>query len=189
MDRDPEPALTRRLVDLVCADAAMMEALRAVRALGLPEGAIGAGYVRALVWDHLSGFAVRSAVEDVDVLYLDRADLDPAREAGYEARLARAVPGLPWSVRNQARMHLRNGDAPYRDLSHALRHWLETPTCVALSLGPDDAIRVTAPFGLVDLFDLTIRPTPRGRARRAAFDARVAAKGWLDRWPAARLQV
>lgn len=187
MDRHPEPGLTRRLVDLIRADAAMVAALRAVRALGLPGGAIGAGFVRALVWDHLSGFAARSPVEDVDVLYHDPADLDPAREREHEARLARALPGLPWSVRNQARMHLRNGDSPYRDLDQALRHWLETPTCVALSLGPDDTVAIIAPFGLDDLFALVIRPTPRGRERRAAFDERVAAKGWLRRWPKAHL--
>ena len=183
MDRDLEPAL----IALVRADAAVMAALAAVRAAGLPHGAIGAGFVRALVWDHLSGFAVRSTVEDIDVLYQDPADLDPARESEHEARLAHLLPGLPWSVRNQARMHRRNGDAPYRDLDDALRHWLETPTCVALTLGDGDAIAVTAPFGLADLFAMVIRPTPRGRERRAAFDGRVAAKGWLERWPAARL--
>jgi hypothetical protein len=184
MDRDLESAL----IGLVRADSAAMAALAAVRDLGLPQGAIGAGFVRALVWDHLSGFARRSAVEDIDVLYHDPADLDPAREVVHEARLAQALLQLPWSVRNQARMHLRNGDAPYRNLDDALRHWLETPTCVALSLGPDDAIAVTAPFGLADLFALVIRPTPRGREKRAAFDARVAAKGWLRRWPLARLE-
>ncbi|MGQ3028600.1 MAG: nucleotidyltransferase family protein [Ferrovibrionaceae bacterium] len=183
MDRDLEPAL----IGLVRGDAVMMAALMAVRDLGLPQGAIGAGFVRALVWDHLSGFATRSAVEDVDVLYHDPADIDPRRETEHEARLARMLPGLPWSVRNQARMHLRNDDAPYRDLDHALRHWLETPTCVALSLGADGCVTVIAPFGLADLFALVIRPTTRGRERRGAFDERIAVKGWLRRWPRARL--
>lgn len=188
MDRDAEPALIRRLTDLARADPEVMAVLCAVRALGLPQAAVGAGFVRAMVWDHLSGFAHRSPVDDIDVLYHDPADLDPRCEGGYEERLARLLPGRPWSARNQARMHLRNGDAPYRDLDDALRHWLETPTCVALSLTADARIVVTAPFGLDDLFDMVIRPTPRGRQRRAAFDDRVAAKGWLARWPLARLQ-
>ncbi len=188
MDRDAEPPLIVRLTDLARADAGMMAALRAVRALGLPQAAIGAGFVRAMVWDHMSGVAEASPVDDIDVLYHDPADLDPRRESEHEDMLAQLLPGRPWSVRNQARMHLRNDDAPYRDLDDALRHWLETPTCVALSLEDDDRIRVTAPFGLADLFGLVIRPTPRGRERRAAFEARVAAKGWLARWPKARLR-
>lgn len=188
MDRDVEPALSRRLGELARADAGMMAALRAVRALNLPQGAIGAGFVRAMVWDHLSGFAQASPVDDIDVLYHDPADIGPGREAVHEARLGELLPGRPWSVRNQARMHLRNDDAPYRDLADALRHWPETPTCVALSLDAGDRIHVTAPFGLADLFALVIRPTPRGRQRRSAFDDRVATKGWLVRWPKARLQ-
>ena len=35
------------------------------------------------------------------------------REQGVEAALAAFHPGVPWSARNQARMHRRNGDSPY----------------------------------------------------------------------------
>ncbi len=164
-------------------------ALEVVAALDLPDCWIGAGFVRAPVWDALHGFGNPTPLDDIDVVYHDPACLDPAAEATAEARLKELLPGLPWSVRNQARMHLRNGDRPYGSTADALCHWLETPTAVAVRLGPDRAPELLAPLGLDDLVDLVLRPTPHARAQRmAAFRQRVARKGWLKTWPKVRLE-
>jgi hypothetical protein len=86
-------------------------------------------------------------------------------------------------------MHLRNGDAPYASTADALRHWLETPTAVALRLGQDRAPELLAPLGLDDLVDLVLRPTPHAQAHRmAAFRERVERKDWLKTWPKVRLE-
>ncbi|MBK1869960.1 nucleotidyltransferase family protein [Aestuariivirga sp. YIM B02566] len=160
-----------------------MQALAIVRSLDLPDWAIGAGFIRAAVWDALSGFTTASAVDDIDILYFDAADRRTEREAEIEKRLQEIEPALPWSVRNQARMHIRNGDAPYASTADALRFWLETPTCVAVRLDAEDRFEIIAPYGLEDLFSMTIRPTPRGRVRSAAYTARIAEKKWHERWP------
>ncbi len=160
-----------------------MKALEIVRSLALPDWAIGAGFIRAAVWDALSGFATASAVDDIDVLYFDPGDLRPEREAEIEGRLRDIEPTLPWSVRNQARMHIRNGDNPYASTADALRFWLETPTCVAVRIDTDGSFTIMAPYGLTDLFALAIRPTPRGRVRHTEYSARVAEKKWHKRWP------
>jgi uncharacterized protein len=165
-----------------------MAVLRAVRALALPDWAVGAGFVRSAVWDHLHGFAAPTQLADVDVLYFEPADLSPEREGALERRLAAAMPGVPWSVRNQARMHLRNGDDPYADTEDAIRNWLESATCVALRLAADDSLTVIAPHGLADLLDLKSRPTPRGRAGYAAYLARMRRKDWPSRWPRVRVE-
>jgi hypothetical protein len=145
------------------------EALEAVASLGLPDCWIGAGFVRAPVWDALHGFPEPTPLDDIDVVYFDPACRDPEAERAHEAALARKFPGQPWSVRNQARMHARNGDAPYGSTADALTHWL-------------------APLGLDDLLGLVIRPTPYARARRiAAFRERLATKGWLETWPKLRV--
>ena len=120
---------------------------------------IGAGALRNLVWDHLHGIHPPREPADIDVLYYDDADLAKNTEQALEERLSALEPA-PWQIRNQARMHLRNGDRPYASVEDAMRHWLETPTCVALALGHDDRFRVIAPFGLEDLFAMRIRPTP-----------------------------
>ena len=150
----------------------------------MPDWAIGAGFVRALVWDRLTGKAARTALRDIDAIYFDPDDADGAREASIERDLAARDPGLPWSVKNQARMHRRNVDRAYRSTEDALSFWLETPTCVAVRLEADDALTVLAPHGLNDLFALRIAPTPAGRAKLDQYRHRLDTKGWAANWPA-----
>ncbi|WP_410962793.1 nucleotidyltransferase family protein, partial [Salmonella sp. SAL4446] len=58
--------LEQRLVDIVKRAPQRLEALTVLRSLRLPDWAIGAGYIRAAVWDELSGYRVPSPVEDID---------------------------------------------------------------------------------------------------------------------------
>jgi hypothetical protein len=170
---------------LIAGDPWRMQVLRTVRALDLPDWAIGAGFVRSRVWDWLSGDARTTMPTDIDVLYYDAENLDPARETVFEGRLNEALPA-PWSVTNQARMHVENDEAPYASTEDALRHWLETPTAVAVRLSADDEIGVLAPWGLDDLFTMTVRPTPSGRAKFDVYRRRIAAKNWAATWPGVR---
>ena len=160
----------------------MLACLEAVAALGLPDCWIGAGFVRAAVWDALHGYSEPTPLEDIDVVYFD-PDSGDTREKPAEAALARALP-RPWSVYNQARMHLYNEDPPYRDTAEALANWLETATAVALRLTEAGRLELLAPHGLEDLFALRVRPTPRAReARLAAYRERLKRKRWQERWP------
>jgi uncharacterized protein len=184
-----EAARRRRLLDLVAADGQAMAILRAARALGLNDWAIGAGFVRNWVWDWLSGYRESTPFNDIDVLYHDPADLREETEKRLEACLRDAMPdGPPWSVKNQARMHIRNGDAAYGTTENALRFWLETPTCVAVRLEADEGLTLLAPHGLADLFDLVVRPTPNGRIRLAEYRRRIRGKNWPDLWPRLRIE-
>ncbi len=61
-----------------------MRTLQVVRGLGLLDWAIGAGFVRNAVWDQLHGFDTMTPLADVDVLFFDRADPSPKREAEIE---------------------------------------------------------------------------------------------------------
>ncbi len=178
------------ILALVAADAWMMAALGAVAGLGLPDAWIGAGFPRGAVWDRLHGYASRTPLDDIDVVYFDPEVCDPAAEAVLERRLGELLPGLPWSVKNQARMHLRNGDAPYRDSADALAHWLETPTAVALRLNDGGDLELLAPLGTEDLLGLVVRPTPHARTqahRLAAYRERLEKKNWPAKWPKLRV--
>lgn len=175
-----DTALDQRLTTLLAADQPRMAALRAVAALGLPDGWIGAGFIRNAVWDMLHDIKPRLHFDDVDVVWFDPARTDPAWDAALAARLP---PGLKWSVTNQARMHARHGHAPYRDTADAIRHWPETATAVAARL-QHDRLEVLAPHGLDDLFAGLLRPSP---GRDAAFARRIAAKPWLRDWPGLRI--
>ncbi len=175
------------LIETLRRDPWRMDVLRTVRALGLPDWAVGAGFVRAGVWDRRFGKARPTPLGDVDVIYFDPAETGRKREAAVEAGLAARRPDVPWSVRNQARMHLRNGDPAYDDTCQAIAFWLETATCVAVRLEPDDTLTVLAPHGLDDLMEGLVRATPAGRRKRADFEKRLAEKNWPGRWPRLRV--
>ena len=92
---------------LIAADSWRMAVLETVRALDLADCWVGAGFVRAVVWDHLHGHAEATPLDDVDVVFFDSERTDPAVEIRHEQRLAALWPAdrpaVPWSVKNQAR--------------------------------------------------------------------------------------
>jgi hypothetical protein len=161
-------------------------ALEALQSLNLPDAWIAAGLVRNAVWDERHGFPF-SMPEDIDLIYFDPSDATGAREAEIEAKLRALAPQLPWSARNQARMHGRNGHAPYRSSTDAMAHWVETATAVGVRLARDGSFQIAAPHGLGDLDDLILRPGPAYRQRLEVFHARQAQKRWLQRWPMLRM--
>jgi hypothetical protein len=174
------------IADIIAQDPVGMEQLRAVRSLGLPDWCIAAGFVRNRVWDHLHAIAPPRPPVDIDVLYFEASDLSKEREIEHERRLEALLPGAPWQVRNQARMHLWKGLPPHRDTADAMTYWLETVTAVGVRLEADDRLTVVAPLGTDDLLGLRCRPTAFGRVRRDEYEARIMAKRWRELWPKVR---
>ncbi|MBI3198756.1 MAG: nucleotidyltransferase family protein [Rhodospirillales bacterium] len=169
---------------IIAEDAIAMEQLRAVRSLALPDWCIAAGFVRNRVWDHLHGIAPARLPVDIDVLYFDAGDIGTEREFEFEDRLDDLLPGLPWQVRNQARMHVvKKNFPPHRDTAHAMTFWLETVTPIGVRLEADDGLSVIAPLGTDDLLGLRCRPTESGRERRSEYEARIASNRWRELWP------
>lgn len=176
------------LQTLILNDALRMEALLALRHLHLPDGWIGAGFVRDAVWAYRHKHPRSPVPADVDVVWFDDKQLSEGQDRAFETALKRLKPAFNWSVKNQARMHRRNGDAPYRSTEDALRFWPETATAVAVRLTDDYRLETIAPYGLEDLFELRLRPTPRfEHEKQAIFWQRVAKKRWLTRYPLLRI--
>jgi hypothetical protein len=171
------------IADIIAQDPVAVKQLRAVRELGLPDWCIAAGFVRNRVWDHLHGIFPPRAPVDIDVIFFDAGDVSPEREAAFERRLDALLPGLPWQVRNQARMHVWKNVPPHRDTADAMTYWLETVTGIGVRLEADDTLTVVAPLGTDDLLNLRCRPTAYWRTRRHEYDARVEAKRWRELWP------
>lgn len=179
----------KSLQKILSDDPVRMSILYEVQALELNDGWIGAGFVRDAVWDYLHGYALRPVSGDVDVVWFDSKNCAPDLDRVLEERLKQQLPTLDWSVKNQARMHQRNGDHPYTSTGDALLYWPETATAVAVRLGPK-GLDITAPYGLSDLFELRLRPTPAfERDKLDSFKQRVSTKRWLERYPRLQLNI
>lgn len=166
-------------------DALRMDALQLASTLGLKDWCIAAGFVRNLVWDHLHGKQQPTALNDIDLIYFDPDVTSADADERLETRLTR-LRQLPWSVKNQARMHIRNNDQPYASTTEAMSYWVEMETAVAVRLSDRGQFELLAPFGLAKLFEYSITLN-RKRSKPQAFRDRIERKGWLSLWP--KLQV
>lgn len=175
------------LLALIAGQPERLHLLRVVRDHG-PAGAwIAAGFVRNAVWDALHGYGEPTPLSDIDVLYFSADCLEPEADYAWEHRLLGVSPDVPWSVRNQARMHLRNGDSSYRDCVDAMCHWPEVCTAVAVRLS-GESLQLLAPLGIDDIWELRVRPTEHFRHKTDIYRARLAAKNWPARWPKLRIE-
>ncbi|MCT7944930.1 nucleotidyltransferase family protein [Shewanella septentrionalis] len=205
-----EAELKHRLLEWIVQDCervrALELALQCAKVHSMPQWCLAAGFVRNLVWDRLHGFEL-SPLNDIDLIYFCPLDISPERDLAIETYLNQLVPELPWSVKNQARMHVRNQDMAYTSCVDAMSYWpeletaigvsyqavdtesddqtqikTETQTCVGMKNHPASCdIELVAPFGLNSLFALKLSANPK-RAL-PVFDHRVATKGWLTRYP------
>lgn len=114
--------LENKLAQLLTEDPLRIQALESVRSLALPDCYIAAGFVRNLVWDHLYQKHNPTPLNDLDVVYFDPNELEEQTYLKYEAQLNALMPELNWQVRNQANMHLRNGDKPYQSTLDAMSY-------------------------------------------------------------------
>jgi hypothetical protein len=180
-----DAALVSRLERLIRSDAAFVSWLEAGRACCPPDWAIGAGAIRNLVWDHLTGR--HNPPADVDVAFVG-----PAEEEEVERCLRARLSDVPWQAKNQALVHtwyervFGYAVEPLASVAEAVATWPETCTSVAVRLRPDGALDVIAPCGLEDLFGLVLRRNPR-RVTVQRFRQRMVQKRVAERWPGVKI--
>jgi hypothetical protein len=168
-------------------DAVRWRLLDVVSHLDLPDCWIAAGFIRNAVWDALHGRASQPPLGDVDVIWFDPDRCEETLDRDIEEKLRAVVPAYDWSVKNQARMHIRNEDTPYQSSTDAMRYWPETATAVAARRIGKDQLEIASPFGLGDLFNLVLRPTQRFSSEKLPIhEERVRSKVWIESWPLLR---
>ncbi|MCA0367197.1 MAG: nucleotidyltransferase family protein [Proteobacteria bacterium] len=181
--------LEAELIAIVRADPGLMQVLTTVRSLDLPDWRLVSGAVYQAVWNSKTGRPRGYGVKDYDLAYFDGSDLSYEAEDMVIQRVASAFDEPlrgQVEVRNQARVHLwfqsRFGE-PYEALTstdEALSRFVAPTFAVGVRLEADDRITVAAPFGLEDVFALTIRPNPNRPRARGWAKVVESARG---RWP------
>jgi len=181
--------LEQRLETIVRSSDSLMTVLRLAREMDLPDWLIVSGAVYQRVWNHLTGRDLDYGIRDYDLAYHDASDVSYEAE---DVHIQRALTHFPAplaelvEIRNQARVHIWFEDhfgEPYEPLhssAEALGRFVAPAFGVGVRLEKDDRLTIAAPFGLDDLFAMTLRPNPN----------RPLAKGWVKtttsakaRWP------
>lgn len=164
----------------------MMNILYIVKSLQLPDWWICAGFVRSKIWDILHEYQERTPLPDIDVIYYDPTDISERKEKELERQLKIYDPTVPWSVKNQARMHHVNCVPPYRSSIDAISKFPETATALGVALDHEDHLMIAAPSGIHDVIHLEVRPTAyckKTDERMQVYKKRVLNKDWTKKWP------
>lgn len=144
---------------------------------------VAGGVIRNAVWDYLHAYTSVTAPDDVDVVYFDQNCAQKIHDELLEQKLADVAPNIRWSVKNQARMHVANGEQPYQSVEDAVSRWPETATAIAARLQPDGSIEIIAPYGFSDLFRMIVQPTTHFKGKIDKYRERLDRKRWEVHWP------
>lgn len=173
------------IIEVIKKDSWMMDVLKTAKILDLPDWWICAGFVRSKVWDVLHDFNERTPLPDIDVIYFDSSNIKELEEKNLERRLKALMPNIPWSVKNQARMHLLNNMAPYTSSIDGISKFPETATALGVKLDEKDNVLLAAPWGVKDVINLMVKPTPyylEKDTRSSIYANRVTKKDWKSIW-------
>lgn len=175
------PSNEEDVMKIILEDNKMMEILRAAKSLNLTDWWICAGFVRSKIWDTIHGFSESTKTPDVDVIFFDNENIDESIEKNLEDILKSLIPNIPWSVKNEARMHVVNNIPPYWSSVDAISKFPETATALGVKLDEQENIILTAPCGIDDVINLELKPTPfftETKERATIYEERIIKKNW-----------
>lgn len=174
------------IIRLIENDEWMMNVLQMAKSLELPDWWICAGFVRSKIWDTLHDYEAKTAMPDVDVIYYDSLHQDEIYEQSLETKLMNIDATIPWSVKNQARMHVVKNMPPYSSSVNAISKFPETATALGVTLDELNNVILTAPCGIEDVLSLQVKPTAhflKSKERLHMYKNRVIKKNWQSKWP------
>ncbi|MUT64718.1 nucleotidyltransferase family protein [Paenibacillus sp. NEAU-GSW1] len=166
----------------------LRETLHRSKALELGTYFVGAGCITQTVWNHLTGRPLTYGISDIDLVYFDAANLSFEEEDKWIKKASLSFNDIPFpvDVKNQARVHLWYESKfgiklnPYRSLEEAISTWPTTATALGARVEQNGDYRIYAPFGLEDLFTLTLRPNKK-LITEDVYDQKV--EKWRSKWP------
>lgn len=171
----------QNILNLIKEDKWMMNILHIAEKLNLPDWVIGAGFVRNKVWDYLHEYS-KSQVDtaDIDLVYYDPNGNNQKSDEELSKKLENET-GIGWEIVNEFYAHQWNKLPPYKSTEDALSHWPETATAIGVKL-KNGELKLLAPYGIDDLVNLIIRPSPKFTDIKNVRE-RMRQKKWQEKWP------
>ncbi|MFN6460468.1 MAG: nucleotidyltransferase family protein [Nostoc sp. DedVER02] len=171
-------------LQMILADTPIDTVLSAIAQLNLPNWWLAGGAVRNTVWSSIFGNDCKLVIKDFDIAFFD-IEGNRSQELAAKTTLTEKFPHDEFDVKNQASFaRWRLGSRPYTSTEDAIAEWLHTATAVGVRLDAQGQWQFFTPYGLDDLFDGIIRPTP---VHTHNVDAHNKASGFLQKCSYLRL--
>ena len=130
---------------------------------GMRNYYITAGCIAQTVWNYQTKRDLTYGISDIDFIYYDGSDLSYEAENAVIEHINGVIRAdIKTDIKNQARVHLWYGRhfgydiEPYISVEDAINTYPTTATAVGVRL-ENAMLKVYAPFGLNDLFGMTVR--------------------------------
>ena len=163
----------------------LMKILIIIRNLGLKDSWLAAGSIRNFIWNLLSDKSAFDRETDVDVIFFD-PDVSYEETVSLEKKLREDFPQYQWELKNQVYMHQHSPHtAPYTSSRDAMSKYPERCTAIGLRLHADATLELFAPYGLEDIFNFHVSPTPHfleNEDRMKLYQERLSKKNWQEKW-------
>lgn len=175
-----------KFLDIISHDPELNEIFKILERMHLPEATICGGTIRNLIWNKQTGHHSSLKLGDIDVYYKNSSQSYENFLMTKEI-LAQNHSLYLWNIKNIC--------LPARHLSHrrfydsiekTIADFPETATSVGVQKSRLNGYHVIAPYGLADLFELQVSPTPNyavGQAGHQRYQQRLTNKAWQARWP------
>ena len=163
----------------------LMKILTIIRDLELNDSWLAAGSVRNFIWNLLSDKPAFDRDTDVDVIFFD-PEVSYEETLAIENKLREDFPQYQWELKNQVYMHQHSPHTgPYTSSRDAMSKYPERCTAVGLRLNEESDFELYAPYGLEDILNFQIRPTPHfleNEDRMVLYQTRLSKKNWQEKW-------
>ena len=146
---------------------------------------VGAGGVNQTVFNYYHGKEIDYGIKDYDKVYFD-SDTSYESEDVIIKDLEERLKDLNVScdIKNQARVHIWYNEKygtdrkKYTSVEDAVASWGATVTCVGVRL-ENGKFKIHCPYGLNDIFSMTIRPVKRYFEKKHYIER---ANKWKNKW-------
>ncbi|MEO1430474.1 MAG: nucleotidyltransferase family protein [Cyanobacteria bacterium J06633_8] len=168
----------------ILANSPIAEVLPAISELNLPDWWLAGGALRNTVWHSIFGENCQLFINDFDIAFFDETG-DRNQELAAKATLTNLFPDYLFDIKNQASFaRWRSGRKSYISTEDGIKNWLHTTAAIGVRLDSQENWEFFTPYGLDDLFNGIVRPTPTNIDNP---DAQRKADGFLQKCPCLRL--
>lgn len=174
------------LEKILLSNSTLKEVLVRLSKTDLKNYYVAGGCINQTVFNYYHGYPLMNGIDDFDIVYFD-SDVSYEKEDSIIKKINNLVNDLniKCDVKNEARVHLWYGEKygkhiePYTSLEDAIDAWGTSITCLGVRLENNKLI-IYAPYGLNDLFSMTIRPVKRQYTEEQYI---IKTNKWKKKWP------
>ena len=166
----------------------LIETAKVCREVGLPNFYIAGGAINQVVWNSIENKPLIDQVKDFDIVYFDSFQI--ASEDEFKSRIrSRLSHIVDIDVKNQATIHERYSTKfgcsiqPYECVEQGIESWLSA-FAIGFTIEGADHIRIFAPYGLEDAFNMLIKPNKQAMTEH---NYNKMTTGYKARWPQVRV--